>query len=54
MSTTPHSEVNTLLIGQALEWREARDERGVDHAATFPEVRRFVHAVFDRIVNSAS
>lgn len=37
------------LIADALAWRAARDETGVDHAATVPETVRFVHAVRERI-----
>lgn len=30
------------LIEEALEWREAEDDQGVDHKVTFPETERFV------------
>ena len=38
-----------VLIQKALEWREAKDDAAVDHAATFPETERFVHFVIDQI-----
>jgi predicted nucleotidyltransferase len=37
------------LIEQALEWRKAEDDVGVDHKATFPETERFVHLMIDRV-----
>jgi hypothetical protein len=35
------------LIRNALAWREAPSDEGVDHAATFPETVRFVEYVGD-------
>ncbi len=37
------------LIQNAVLWRQAWRENEVDHAATLPETRRFVHFVIDRI-----
>lgn len=37
------------LIEQALEWREAEDDEGVDHEATFPETECFVHFMIDQV-----
>jgi hypothetical protein len=33
------------LVENALVWRQHPDEQNVDHAATFPETRRFVDFV---------
>lgn len=37
------------LIGNALAWREAWQEEIEDPEATFPETRRFVHFIIDKI-----
>ncbi len=37
------------LIEQALEWRKAEDNEGIDHEATFPETERFVHSMIDQV-----
>lgn len=37
------------LIEQALEWRTAEDDDGIDHEATFAETERFVHFVIDQV-----
>lgn len=37
------------LIEQALEWREAEDDQGVCHEATFPETERFAHFMIGQV-----
>jgi hypothetical protein len=37
------------LIEQALEWRTAEDDEGIDHQATFAETERFVHYMIDQV-----
>jgi hypothetical protein len=37
------------LIEQALEWRKAQDDKGIDHEATFPETECFVHFMIDQV-----
>ncbi|HUT21521.1 MAG TPA: aminoglycoside adenylyltransferase domain-containing protein, partial [Anaerolineae bacterium] len=37
------------LIEQALEWREAEDDSGVDHEATYPETECFVRFMIDQV-----
>jgi L-rhamnose mutarotase len=39
-------------IHNALVWRLASTEEGVDDEATFPATRRFVHFMIDRILNA--
>jgi hypothetical protein len=39
------------LITNALAWRRAWDEDVVDHGATLPETKRFVHFIIDQIVS---
>jgi predicted nucleotidyltransferase len=41
------------LIQKSLEWREAEQADGIDHAATFPETEQFVRLVIDQIVGPA-
>ncbi len=38
------------LIEKAVEWREAWEEEGVDHEATYAETEKFVHFVVGEIV----
>jgi hypothetical protein len=38
------------LIQNALLWRQAWRDKNIDHAATMPETRRFVHFILDRIL----
>jgi predicted nucleotidyltransferase len=42
------------LIENALAWRQAWRDQDVDHAATFPETRRFVFFVIDLITGQAA
>jgi len=37
------------LIEQALEWRKAEDDEGIEHEATFPETECFVHFMIDQV-----
>lgn len=37
------------LIERALEWREAEDDKGIDHEATFSETERFVNFMIDQV-----
>jgi hypothetical protein len=37
------------LIEQALAWRKAEDDTGIDHEATFPETERFVRFIVDQV-----
>jgi predicted nucleotidyltransferase len=42
----------SALIQSALLWRERSREEGVDHRATLPETRQFVHLMIDRIFDN--
>jgi len=42
------------LIEQALEWRKAEDDEGIDHEATFPETECFVHFMIDQVESALS
>ena len=37
------------LIEQALEWRTAEDDEGIDHEATYSETEQFVHFVIEQV-----
>lgn len=37
------------FIEEALAWRSAADDSGVDHEATWPETERFVHFMADQV-----
>lgn len=42
------------LIENAIGWRQLFREKNVNHEAAFPETKKFVHFIIDRIVNRKS